>query len=175
MNALAATAVAFTLGMRPEDMEEGFATFSSVPGRFHATPLRGGGLLLDDSYNANPASSEAALRSLAALSRGRRTVVVFGDMLELGESSPASHFRIGHLAASLKIARLFAFGKEAAYAARGAREGGMDPSAVLHVEDREALREAVRRLVAEGDAVLVKGSRGMRLDEVSSDIREDWA
>ncbi len=175
MNALAATALAFTLGMRPDGMEEGFAAFSSVPGRFHASPLRGGGLLLDDSYNANPASSEAALRSLAALSRGRRTVVVFGDMLELGESSPASHFRIGHLAASLRIARLFAFGKEAAYAAHGAREGGMDPSAVVHVEDREALREAVRRFVSEGDVVLVKGSRGMRLDEVSSDIREDWA
>ncbi|MBE0602393.1 MAG: UDP-N-acetylmuramoyl-tripeptide--D-alanyl-D-alanine ligase, partial [Deltaproteobacteria bacterium] len=75
MNALAATAVAFTLGFRPAEMEEGFAAFSSVPGRFHAEPLRGGGLLLDDSYNANPASTEAALRSLAALSRGRRTVV----------------------------------------------------------------------------------------------------
>ncbi|MBP2682066.1 MAG: murF [Deltaproteobacteria bacterium] len=175
MNALAAAAVAFTLGMRPAEMEEGFASFSSVPGRFHAVPLRGGGLLLDDSYNANPASTEAALRSLVALSRGRRTVVVFGDMLELGECSPASHFRIGHLMAHLGIGRLFAFGKEAAYAARGAREGGMDPSAVESVEDRRALRDAVRTILSEGDVVLVKGSRGMRLDEVASDIREEWA
>jgi len=175
MNVLAATAAAFTLGLRPADLEEGFAGFSSVPGRFHAVPLRGGGLLLDDSYNANPASTEAALRSFAALSRGRRTVVVFGDMLELGESARASHFRIGHLMASLKVSRLFAFGKEAAQAALGAREGGMDPAAIHHTEDRGALREAVRGFVAEGDAVLVKGSRGMRLDEVAADIREALA
>lgn len=174
MNAVAAAAAAFTLGMRPAEMEEGFAAFSSVPGRFHVVPLRGGGLLLDDSYNANPASAEAALRSQASLAGGRRTVVVFGDMLELGESSPASHFRIGHLMASLRVGRLFAFGKEAAHAARGAREGGMDPAAVGLATDREELRKAVRELLREGDVVLVKGSRGMRLEEVASDIREEW-
>jgi UDP-N-acetylmuramoyl-tripeptide--D-alanyl-D-alanine ligase len=175
MNAVAATAVAFTLGLRPGEMEEGLAGFATGPGRFHAVPLRGGGLLLDDSYNANPASTEAALRSLASLSRGRRTVVVFADMLELGENSPASHFRIGHLMAHLKVDRLFALGAQAAYAARGAREGGMAAPAVAEFADREALRAAVRSFVSEGDAVLVKGSRGMRLDAVAADIREEWA
>ena len=175
MNALAATAVAFTLGLRPRDMEEGLASFSSVPGRFHARPLRGGGLLLDDSYNANPASTEAALRTLASLARGRRTVVVFGDMLELGQGAPASHLRIGHLIAALRVTRLFAFGQEAAHAARGAQDGGMDPAAVRHTADKARLREAVREYLSEGDVVLVKGSRGMRLDEVAADIREEWA
>jgi UDP-N-acetylmuramoyl-tripeptide--D-alanyl-D-alanine ligase len=175
LNAIAATAVAFTLGLRPQDLEEGLAGFSSVPGRFHARPLRGGGLLLDDSYNANPASTEAALRSLSALSRGRRTVVIFGDMLELGQSAPASHFRIGHLMAALKVSRLLAFGRGAAQAARGALDGGMDPAAVLHTDDKGRLREAVRELLSEGDVVLVKGSRGMRLDEVAADIAEAWA
>ena len=175
MNALAATAAAFTLGLRPEGMEDGFASFSSVPGRFHAEPLRGGGLLLDDSYNANPASTEAALRAAVELARGRRTVVVFGDMLELGQASAASHFRIGHLMASLKIGRLFAFGREAVFTAHGACEGGMDPLAVDHYSERDRLREAVRGYLAEGDVVLVKGSRGMRLDEAAKDIREEWA
>jgi UDP-N-acetylmuramoyl-tripeptide--D-alanyl-D-alanine ligase len=137
--------------------------------------LRGGGLLLDDSYNANPASTEAALRSLADLARGRRTVVVFGDMLELGQSATASHLRIGHLIAALKVARLIAFGPEAAQAARGALDGGMDPAAVRHTTDRGRLREAVRQSLSEGDVVLVKGSRGMRLDEVAADILEEWA
>jgi UDP-N-acetylmuramoyl-tripeptide--D-alanyl-D-alanine ligase len=175
MNALAATAAAFTLGVRPAEMEEGFAGFVSVPGRFHPVPLRGGGLLLDDSYNANPASAEAALRSLALLARGRRTIVVFGDMLELGESSAASHFRIGHLISTLSVGRLFAFGAEAANTARGAKEGGMSDSAIEHTMDRLRLREAVRRFVSEGDIVLVKGSRGMHLDEVTADILEVMA
>lgn len=175
LNALAATAAAFALGMRPAEMEDGFAAFSPAPGRFHAVPLRGGGLLLDDSYNANPASTEAALRSQFLLSRGRRTVVVFGDMLELGESSRASHFRIGHLMASLGVGKLLAFGNEAVQAARGALEGGMSPDSVDHTVDRERLRAAVRESVSEGDVVLVKGSRGMRLDEVAADIREEWS
>jgi UDP-N-acetylmuramoyl-tripeptide--D-alanyl-D-alanine ligase len=175
MNALAATAAAFALGMRPAEMEDGFAGFSSAPGRFHPVALRGGGLLLDDSYNANPASTEAALRSQALLARGRRTVVVFGDMLELGESARSSHFRIGHLMASLGVGRLLAFGNEAVQAARGALEGGMATDAVDHTVDRERLREAVRGTVSAGDVVLVKGSRGMRLDEVAADIRGEWA
>jgi UDP-N-acetylmuramoyl-tripeptide--D-alanyl-D-alanine ligase len=175
MNALAAAAVAFTLGLRPADMEEGFADFSAVPGRFLARPLRGGGLLLDDSYNANPASTEAALRNLSALARGRRAVVVFGDMLELGQGAPASHLRIGHLIATLSVSRLFTFGQEAAHAARGAVDGGMDPSAVSHTADQERLRMAVREFLSEGDVVLVKGSRGMRLEVVVKDILEGWA
>jgi UDP-N-acetylmuramoyl-tripeptide--D-alanyl-D-alanine ligase len=174
VNAVAAAAVAFTLGMSASEMEEGFASFSTEQGRFQAVPLRGGGVLLDDSYNANPASTEAALRAQSALSRGRRTVVVFGDMLELGESSPASHFRMGHLMASLRVGSLFAFGKEAANAALGAREGGMDPAAIVQETDRERLRKAVLGHLADGDVVLVKGSRGMRLDEVAANIREEW-
>jgi UDP-N-acetylmuramoyl-tripeptide--D-alanyl-D-alanine ligase len=96
-------------------------------------------------------------------------------MLELGESSPASHFRIGHLIAALPVDRLFAFGAGAAPAARGAKEGGMRDAAIDHTTDRGRLREAVRGFVAEGDVVLVKGSRGMRLDEVAADIREVMA
>ncbi|GAB4227975.1 MAG: UDP-N-acetylmuramoyl-tripeptide--D-alanyl-D-alanine ligase [Deltaproteobacteria bacterium] len=172
MNALAAAAAAFTLGMRPAEMEDGFSGFETAPGRFRAVPLRGGGLLLDDSYNANPASSEAALRSLASLARGRRTVVVFGDMLELGESAAASHFRIGHLVASLAVHRLFTFGAEAAQTARGALEGGMSGEAIDHTDDRGRLREAVRGYVREGDVILVKGSRGMCLETIAADIRE---
>ena len=175
LNALAATAAAYLLGLRPADLAEGFSSFASVPGRFHPIPLRGGGLLLDDSYNANPASTEAAIRTLRILRGGRRAVVVMGDMLELGEASAASHFRIGHLIAGSGLDLLFAFGEEAGRTARGALEGGMEPGRVVHTGDRERLKAMVMDELREGDVVLVKGSRGMRLDEIAVEIERKWA
>jgi UDP-N-acetylmuramoyl-tripeptide--D-alanyl-D-alanine ligase len=175
MNALAATAAAYVLGFRPEDLAEGFSSFASVRGRFHPIPLRGGGLLLDDSYNANPASMEAAIRALRVLRRARRSVAVLGDMLELGEASAASHFRIGHLIAGSGLDLLFTYGEEAAQVARGALEGGMDHEKVAHTGDRERLKAMVLGALQEGDVVLVKGSRGMRLEEMAIEIERKWA
>ena len=175
MNALAAVAAAYALGLRPGDMEEGFRSVAPAHGRFRPVPLRGGGLLLDDTYNANPASVEAALRSLMALRRGRRSVVVLADMLELGEASGASHFRIGHLLAGMRPDLLFTHGNEAASIASGAREGGMDPGRIQHAEDRSALRGAVAGALREGDIILVKGSRGMRLEEIAEAVEKEWA
>ncbi len=174
MNALAATAAAYLLGMRPSELAGGFSSFSSVPGRFHSIPLRGGGLLLDDSYNANPASMEVAIRNLRMLRGGRRSVAVVGDMLELGEVSGSSHFRIGHMLAGAGVSLLFTFGEEAAQIARGAIEGGMDPGKVEHSGDKRRLRAMVMDALREGDVILVKGSRGMRLEEVASEIEREW-
>jgi UDP-N-acetylmuramoyl-tripeptide--D-alanyl-D-alanine ligase len=175
LNALAAAAAAYVLGLRPADLAEGFSSFASVRGRFHPIPLRGGGLLLDDSYNANPASTEAAIRTLRSLRGERRSVAVLGDMLELGEASAASHFRIGHLIAGSGLDLLFTFGEHAAQIARGAVEGGMDPEKVVHTGDRERLEATVMGALREADVVLVKGSRGMRLDEIAVEIEREWA
>ena len=175
MNALAATAAAYVLGVRPEELAEGFATFRAANGRFRPVPLRGGGLLLDDTYNANPASVEAAFRSLRMLRGERRTVAVLGDMLELGEASAGSHARIGNLAAASSIDLLFTFGEEAARIARGAIEGGMEPERVAHTGDRERLKTMVLNALKEGDVILVKGSRGMRLEGIAAEIEREWA
>jgi len=175
MNAMAAAAAAYTLGMRPREMENGFASASPGRGRFQAIPLRGGGLLLDDSYNANPASMEAAIRNLEALRKGRRVVAVLGTMLELGAASPASHFRIGHLLAGAEVDRLITHGEDADTIARGAVQGGMDASRVTYVPDRERLLDTVFAALREGDLVLVKASRGIRLDEISDAIEREWA
>jgi UDP-N-acetylmuramoyl-tripeptide--D-alanyl-D-alanine ligase len=174
-NALAAAAAAYTLGMRPAGMEDGFAAVAPGRGRLHAVPLRGGGLLLDDSYNANPASMEAALRSLRSLRRGRRVVAILGDMLELGDASPASHFRIGHMLAAAGVDLLIAHGEAAASIAAGAREGGMGAGRVTYVEDRTLLAGTVADALREGDLVLVKASRGIRLDEIAAEIGKGWA
>jgi len=174
-NALAAAAAAYTLGLRPREMENGFASADPGRGRFRTIPLRGGGLLLDDSYNANPASMEAAIRSLESLRKGRRVVAVLGSMLELGAASPASHFRIGHLVAGAEVDRLITHGEEAEAIARGAVEGGMDPSHVTHAPDRERLVDTVLSALREGDLVLVKASRGVRLDELAEAIGRERA
>jgi len=175
MNALAAVAAAYALGLRPAEMEEGFRFLPPLGGRFRSIPLRGGGLLLDDTYNANPASVEVALRNLAALRRGRRAVVVLADMLELGEASGTSHLRIGRMLANMELALLFTHGKEAAQISRGAQEGGMDPATIVHVTDREMLRDALTGALREGDVILVKGSRGMRLEEIAGAVEKEWA
>jgi UDP-N-acetylmuramoyl-tripeptide--D-alanyl-D-alanine ligase len=156
-------------------MEEGFRSLPPLRGRFRPVPLRGGGLLLDDSYNANPASVEVALRNLMALRRGRRALVVLADMLELGEASGVSHFRIGHMLAGTEVALLFTFGEEAASIARGAKEGGMDPARILHVGDRATLRDAVTSALRAGDVILIKGSRGMQLEEIAEAVEKEWA
>jgi UDP-N-acetylmuramoyl-tripeptide--D-alanyl-D-alanine ligase len=175
MNALAAVAAAYALGLRPADMEEGFRSVDLGRGRFRPIPLRGGGLLLDDTYNANPASVEVALRNLMALRRGRRCIVVLADMLELGEASGSSHFRIGHMLGGMKPDLLFTHGTEAEAIAGGAREGGMDPGRITHVGERDALRGAVTAALRQGDVILVKGSRGMRLEEIAEAVEKEWA
>ncbi len=175
MNALAAAAAAYILGMRPRDLDEGFSTFASAAGRFRSVPLRGGGLLLDDAYNANPASMEAAIRNVRLLRGGRRCVAVLGDMLELGDVSASSHFRIGHLVAGAGFDRLFAYGADAAQIAKGAIEGGMDPLKVSHATEKGKLLPMVMDSLRERDVVLVKGSRGMRLEEVVNEIEREWA
>jgi UDP-N-acetylmuramoyl-tripeptide--D-alanyl-D-alanine ligase len=172
MNALAATAAAYALGLRPDELAGGFEAYEPAPGRFRPVPLRDGGLLLDDCYNANPASMEAALRNMATLAAGRRTVAVLADMLELGDAAATAHLRIGHLAAGLDVAMLVAFGPYARLIAQGAIEGGMNPARIVHAETRERLLSAVDETVEPGDVVLVKGSRGMRLDEIVTRITE---
>jgi UDP-N-acetylmuramoyl-tripeptide--D-alanyl-D-alanine ligase len=118
---------------------------------------------------------EAALRSLRILQGNRRSVAILGDMLELGEASPGSHSRIGHLAAGSSIDLLFTYGEEAARIARGALEGGMDPEKVAHTGDRERLKAMVVGALREGDIILVKGSRGMRLEGIAAEIEREWA
>ncbi len=169
-NAVAAAAAAYTLGSRPPEMADGLAELPGVPGRLRPVPLRGGGLLLDDTYNANPASMEAAIRSLQSLRRGRRAVAVLGDMRELGPVSPSAHYRIGRLLPAAGVDVLFTHGEQAAHIARGALEAGMDPEAVMHIGEKAVLVGEVLAAIREGDILLVKASRGMRLEEVSEAV-----
>jgi UDP-N-acetylmuramoyl-tripeptide--D-alanyl-D-alanine ligase len=163
-NALAAIAVGEVLGVDRAAAIEGLASFSSSPMRMSVAQL-GRRTLLNDAYNANPGSVGAALRTLVAVAGGRPAAAVLGDMLELGERSRAAHREIGRLAAGLGVDFLLLYGHEVQEIRSGALEGGTEPARVLVFGDRAALVRALRGLPDDA-VILVKGSRGMRMEEV---------
>jgi UDP-N-acetylmuramoyl-tripeptide--D-alanyl-D-alanine ligase len=149
----------------------GIASVEPVAGRL--VPLEGphGSIVIDDTYNANPASmavSIAAARELAA-ARGGRALLVLGDMRELGTLSHEEHAKVGRLAAASGVALFVALGPEMAIAAASAREHAARESAALDIAHTDDLRYAaalVLERLTPNDVVLVKGSRGMRMERV---------
>jgi len=164
-NALAAIAAAVSVRVSPRAAVAGLREFR--PGAMRMEILQSGGLtVINDSYNANPASMVASLRALIEMAGSRPTVAVLGDMLEMGAGSASAHRSIGTLAAELGVGRLHLHGSEVRALAEGAIEAGMPPDRVRIHDDKGTL---VRDLMSdlERDAVLlVKGSRGMRMEEV---------
>lgn len=165
-NAVAAAAVGIALGIAPRDIARGLEAVVPAPGRMVAIPTAAGGLILDDTYNANPESMRAALETLAGVAEGRRRVAILGDMLELGEHARAAHEDLGRAAAQAGLALLIACGPLAQAVADGAVEAGLDPEAVEVLADARAGAERAVKRVRRGDVVLVKGSRGLRMETV---------
>jgi len=126
----------------------------------------GGRRVLVDCYNANPASMRAAIETLAELAGDRRAIAVLGDMLELGPGAEALHRETGRLAGELGVDTLYLFGEHAQATAAGAREGGLAAAVVRELPTHAAIGEALRAMLRPGDWVLVKGSRGQRMEEV---------
>ena len=154
VNAAAAAAAALAAGAALDRVVGGLAEARLSPWRMELVHAAGGGVVLNDAYNANPASTAAALRALAALPAERR-VAVLGPMLELGEHSAREHRRMAELARDLGIDRLITVGAPA--------YGGEDVA-----EPAEAAR--LVGLVGRGDAVLVKGSRAAGLERLAAEL-----
>jgi UDP-N-acetylmuramoyl-tripeptide--D-alanyl-D-alanine ligase len=168
-NALAAAATGIAAGMDLDATVAALAAGWSAPHRGQL--LRAGGIaIVDDSYNASPASVAAALELLAGLD-GRR-VAVLGEMLELGDEHESGHRRTGEAAAALAD-RLVVVGDGAAAIADGALAAGMTPSAVSRVDDRAAARDLLVSTLEPGDVVLVKASRGIALDLLVDELVAD--
>jgi len=164
MNALAAVAVSRALGIPPSEAAAGIASFT--PSAMRTSIVRvAGRVILNDAYNANPGSLAAALSTLVSVAGGRPTAAVLGDMLELGRESASAHREAGARAAELGIDYLFLFGVEVAALAEGAVASGMSRERVRIYETKAALAQALEDL-PDGAVVLVKGSRGMRMEEV---------
>jgi len=167
-NALAAAAVAQALGVDNATIAAGLAKVASVKGRLRKSPCLHGATLIDDTYNANPASVRVAIAVLAGLP-GKK-VLVLGDMGELGENARALHAEIGAAAKAAGVDLLFTLGDLSAAAAQAFGEGGR------HFEYIEDLLHEIENLLAPEVTVLVKGSRFMQMERVvKSFVKEDMA
>jgi UDP-N-acetylmuramoyl-tripeptide--D-alanyl-D-alanine ligase len=161
---LAAAAVSLACGLRLDEIGPAVASLRPAAGRgllVEAAGVR----IYDDSYNSNPRALEAALTSLAGLPAGRK-VAVLADMLELGEGEAAFHRQAGETAARAGWNVLVAVGPLAAHIAAGAEAAGMAAAAIHRFADSGAAAAAIAAIVRDGDLVLVKGSRGMKTEQV---------
>ncbi|MDI3339182.1 MAG: UDP-N-acetylmuramoyl-tripeptide--D-alanyl-D-alanine ligase [Sphaerobacter sp.] len=166
---LAAVGAGLALGMTVEEMLPAFQD-PAIRVRLLVVPGVGGATIIDDTYNANPTSSLAALDLLAELP-ARRRLAAFGDMLELGSYEAEGHRLVGERAAAV-VDRLFTIGPRARLIAAAAVASGLPPSAVTTVDTKPELIDALRTVLREGDVVLVKGSRGLQLEDVVAALRD---
>jgi len=165
LNALAAVAVGRVMGVADSDAARGLASFEASPMRMSFTRA-GRWTVLNDAYNCNPGSLRAALEVLVDAAGERASAAVLGDMLELGETSRRAHQESGACAAELGVDWLFLFGSEVRALADGAVAAGMSADRVRVFSDKTALVESIVDDLDESAVLLVKGSRGMRMEEV---------
>lgn len=169
VNALAAIAVARRLGVPDQTIIEGLAEATGPDMRLQL--LRAGTVtILNDAYNANPASMAAALRTLGDLETSGRRVAVLGDMFELGATTEEAHRELGRQAAALSLDLLCCVGTHTRLAADAAITAGMPADRVLHLPDAATAASTIPDRLSDGDLVLLKGSRGMKLETVAAGI-----
>lgn len=164
-NALAAAAIGFVLGVPATAIVEGLARFRPAAMRSQVLFVHGV-RLINDCYNANPASMRAAIQLLAQLGAKQRMIAVLGDMLELGSEAKQMHRAVGAFLAGHGITYLIACGALGQELAQGARSEGMPADRIVEVPDAAAAGAALKSMVRQGDVVLVKASRGMHMEHV---------
>lgn len=161
-NALAAVAVGRLLGLSEHQMQKGLAEYKGVPMRQELVNIDNV-VFVNDAYNANPASMKEAVDTLVTLTGGRK-IAVLGGMLELGDWAEKEHEKIGTYLADKKVDVLIAMGDEARFMAKTAKAAGMNEvyTVMTHAEAAAVLR----RIMRQGDTVLLKGSRGFAMEKI---------
>lgn len=159
MNALAATAATYSAGVALSSIAASLSAFENIKGRLTATISAQGYQVIDDTYNANPLSVSAAIDVLAAIA-DKKTVLVLGDMAELGENAEKLHSEIGSKAKQSGIKNLYATGKLSVNTVRAFGENG------FYFEDKNQLINALQKNLTGSEVVLIKGSRSAAMEEV---------
>jgi UDP-N-acetylmuramoyl-tripeptide--D-alanyl-D-alanine ligase len=172
-NALAAAAVGHLLGLSAREIKTGLEKFEPAWGRMNILHTANGIHIIDDTYNANPDSMRAAITTLKSLRANNRSILVAGDMLELGEQAESLHRQVGAWAAAAGINQLWVTGNFAEAFIAGAKEAGMKVEHMFTGSQEKVLAE-LQKALKPGDWVLVKGSRGARMDAVVKGLKQ-WA
>ncbi len=165
-NALAVITIALQMGFSIDDIRIGLSKCRPSAMRMEIFSTLDNVLILNDAYNANPASMQAALLTLVDISTEGRHIAVLGDMLELGQASNEAHKQIGEIVASLGINVLVAVGKEGQVMAGSAAKAGMNSKSIITCLDSDTAAEVLKQLIVPGDVILVKASRGIGLEKV---------
>lgn len=161
-NGLAAIALGMELGMTAESICNGFKKFNASPMRLHIEKL-GDYLVVNDAYNASPMSMVAAIETLVEVAEGRK-VAVLGDMLELGSIAVSAHENIGDKLAQSHVDIIITVGELAANIAKKASMSGLDK--VVACSNHEEAQKVLIKLLEPGDTILIKGSRGMKMENI---------
>ncbi len=165
-NALAAAAIGFEFGVSGRDIKSALESFQAMKNRMQ-TAVVAGVTILNDTYNANPDSVASALEALQAMTCPGKKIVILGDMLELGEHGQEEHEKIAEIINRLGFGCVLTYGAMAASIAAKLR-----CEVNLHYDQKNILSEYAAELAAPGDIVLVKGSRGMKMDDVVAFLQE---
>ncbi len=171
-NAVGAAAMAHAFGADVAAIRKGLEAVRPVPMRMQVERWNGIGIV-NDAYNANPASMDAALAALRAIpARGRR-VAALGDMLEMGDGEAACHRELGETAAACGLDALYVLGRFARDTRRGALAAGMERTAVHVARSHRKLGSVLRAELRKGDWLLVKGSRGAAMEKVLAAMKDE--
>jgi UDP-N-acetylmuramoyl-tripeptide--D-alanyl-D-alanine ligase len=161
-NGLAAIALGMELGMTIESICSGLKKFNASPMRLHIEKI-GDYLVVNDAYNASPMSMSAAIETLVEVAEGRK-VAVLGDMLELGSIAVVAHEKMGDKLAQSHVDIVITVGELAANIAKRASICGIDK--VVACSNHEEAQEVLNKLLEPGDTILIKGSRGMKMETI---------
>jgi murE/murF fusion protein len=177
-NSLAAAALAHGIGSEIDEIATGLSAFMPYEKRSCVEKLESGVQVLNDCYNANPASMMAALNTLKDLKKDHYAVAVLGDMLELGAKSDAAHQALGKAVFDLGIDFLAAFGSQAENIITSALDAGMVPETARKFNSKPDLAVWLNQLMQENkikadDWLLIKGSRGIRMEEVLDALKQE--
>ncbi|WP_110926387.1 UDP-N-acetylmuramoyl-tripeptide--D-alanyl-D-alanine ligase [Bacillus massiliglaciei] len=171
LNALAAMLVARELGVDEEHMQSGLSTISITNMRMEMVAGAHGEKIINDAYNASPTSMKAAIELIEGMSGFSKKILVLGDMLELGPHEKNFHLKIGEHISPEEIDWIFTYGALGKYIAEGAASS-FSSERVLSFMDKQELISSLKKHAGANDLILVKASRGMKLEEVVKALQE---